>query len=152
MDSSDYDLSQPLSTSTSLRSSLPSYSDPHFALFLRKAFIKALGYSEDALSRPIIGVINTFSDFNPCHANAPQLVEAVKRGVQLAGGLAVEFPTISLHESFVSPTSMLLRNLMSMDTEETIRRQPVDACVLIGGPVCDICPSSVGCIGFSSLS
>ena len=131
----DYDLSRSLATnSTGLRQSLTSYGDAHFSLFLRKVFIKALGYSEDALSRPIIGIVNTYSSFNPCHANIPQLMDAVKRGVQLNGGLAVDFPTISLHESFSSPTSMYLRNLMSMDTEEMIRAQPCDAVVLIGGP------------------
>ncbi|CAK7214637.1 hypothetical protein SBRCBS47491_002213 [Sporothrix bragantina] len=131
----DYILDRPIQPVTGLRQGLPNYGDPHFALFLRKVFIKALGYSEDALSRPIIGIINTFSGFNPCHANVPQLVEAAKRGVQLAGGLAMEFPTISVHESFSSPTSMFLRNLMSMDTEEMIKAQPVDACIVIGG--CD---------------
>ncbi|RYN23561.1 putative dehydratase [Alternaria tenuissima] len=133
---SDYDLDIPIPASASgLRQGLTSYGDAHFSLFLRKVFIKALGYSEDALSRPIIGIVNTYSSFNPCHANIPQLIEAVKRGVQLNGGLAIDFPTISLHESFASPTSMFLRNLMSMDTEEMIRAQPCDAVVLIGG--CD---------------
>lgn len=131
--SPDYDLSQPITSSSGLRQGLTSYGDAHFSLFLRKVFIKALGYSEDALSRPIIGIINTHSSFNPCHANVPQLIDAVKRGVQLHGGLAIDFPTISLHESFSSPTSMFLRNLMSMDTEEMIRAQPVDACIMIGG-------------------
>ncbi|EAW08004.1 putative dihydroxy-acid dehydratase [Aspergillus clavatus NRRL 1] len=131
----DYDLSAPISSNSGLRQGLTSYGDAHFSLFLRKVFIKALGYSEDALSRPIIGIINTFSGFNPCHANVPQLIEAAKRGVQLNGGLAIEFPTISVHESFSYPTSMFLRNLMSMDTEEMIRAQPLDACIMIGG--CD---------------
>ena len=131
----DYDLSTPITSKTGLRQGLASYGDSHFSLFLRKAFIKAAGYGEDALSRPIIGIINTFSGFNPCHANVPQLIEAAKRGVQLHGGLAIDFPTISLHESFSSPTSMYLRNLMSMDTEEMIAAQPVDACIMIGG--CD---------------
>ncbi|KAI1328983.1 dihydroxy-acid/6-phosphogluconate dehydratase [Xylariaceae sp. FL0255] len=136
MDSNqDYDLSRPITSTQGLRQGLTSYGDAHFSLFLRKVFIKALGYSEDALSRPIVGIVNTYSGFNPCHSNVPQLIEAVKRGVHLAGGLAVEFPTISLHESFASPTSMFLRNLMSMDTEEMIRAQPVDAVVLVGG--CD---------------
>ena len=131
--SNDYDLSKPVSSQTGLRQGLTSYGDAHFSLFLRKAFIKAMGYSDDALSRPIIGIINTGSGFNPCHGNVPQLIDAVKRGVLLSGGLPVEFPTISLHESFAYPTSMFLRNLMSMDTEEMIRAQPVDACVMIGG-------------------
>src|SRR5271156_5655984 len=131
----DYDLRKLIESNSGLRQGLTSYGDAHFSLFLRKAFIKALGYSEDALSRPIIGVINTYSSFSPCHGNVPQLIEAVKRGVQLNGGLPIVFPTISLHESFASPTSMFLRNLMSMDTEEMIKAQPVDACVMIGG--CD---------------
>jgi dihydroxy-acid dehydratase len=129
----DYDLTQPLRTSTGLRQNLTSYGDAHFSLFLRKVFIKALGYSDDALSRPIVGIVNTYSGFNPCHGNVPQLIEAVKRGVHLNGGLAVEFPTISVHESFATPTSMYLRNLMSMDTEEMIKAQPVESVVLIGG-------------------
>lgn len=132
----DYNLNRAIQPQRGMRQGLPNYGDPHFALFLRKAFIKALGYSEDALSRPIIGIINTFSAFNPCHANVPQLVEAAKRGVQLHGGLAMEFPTISIHESFSSPTSMFLRNLMSMDTEEMIKAQPLDACIVIGGESC----------------
>ncbi|KAJ5349354.1 hypothetical protein N7541_007081 [Penicillium brevicompactum] len=131
----DYAIERPLVASTGLRQGLTSYGDAHFSLFLRKVFIKALGYSEDALSRPIIGIINTYSSFNPCHANVPQLIEAAKRGVQLSGGLAIDFPTISIHESFSYPTSMFLRNLMSMDTEEMIKAQPVDACIMIGG--CD---------------
>jgi dihydroxy-acid dehydratase len=129
----DYDISTPIISQQGLRQGLTSYGDAHFSLFLRKVFIKALGYSEDALSRPIIGIVNTYSSFNPCHANVPQLIEAVKRGVQLSGGLAIDFPTISIHESFSSPTSMYLRNLMSMDTEEMIKAQPCDAVVLIGG-------------------
>jgi len=129
----DYDLTKPITATTGLRQGLASYGDAHFSLFLRKAFIKALGYSEDALSRPIIGIINTYSALNPCHANVPQLIEAAKRGIQLNGGLAVEFPTISIAESFSSPTSMFLRNLMSMDTEEMIKAQPLDACIMIGG-------------------
>ena len=114
---------------------LTSYGDAEFSVFLRKAFIKAMGYSEDALSRPIVGIANTYSGYNACHGNVPDLVEAVKRGVMLAGGLPVEFPTISLHESFAYPTSMYLRNLMAMDTEEMLRAQPMDSVVLIGG--CD---------------
>lgn len=130
----DYDLSASIDLNgVGLRQKLTSYGDAHFSLFMRKLFIKAMGYSEDALSRPIVGIVNTYSSFNPCHANIPQLIDAVKRGVQLSGGLAMDFPTISLHESFAAPTSMFLRNLMSMDTEEMIRAQPVDAVVLIGG-------------------
>jgi dihydroxy-acid dehydratase len=118
-----------------MRKGLTAYGDPDFSLFLRKAFIKSMGLSDDALSRPLVGIANTFSDYNACHGNVPKLVEAIKRGVMLAGGLPMEFPTISIHESFAHPTSMFLRNLMAMDTEEMIRAQPMDAVVLIGG--CD---------------
>ena len=118
-----------------MRKGLTSYGDAEFSLFLRKAFIKGMGYSDDALDRPIIGIADTYSGYNACHATVPDLVEAVKRGVMLAGALPVPFPTISIHESFAFPTSMFLRNLMSMDTEELVRAQPMDAVVLIGG--CD---------------
>ncbi len=118
-----------------LEKGLTSYGDRGFSLFLRKAFIKGAGYTDDALSRPVVGIANTGSSYNPCHGNMPQLLEAVRRGVMLAGGLPVDFPTISIHESFAHPTSMFLRNLMSIDTEEMIRAQPMDAVVLIGG--CD---------------
>lgn len=117
------------------RKGLTSYGDAGFSLFLRQAFIKASGYSDDALDRPIVGITNTFSDFNPCHGNVPDLIESIKRGVLLAGALPMVFPTISIGESFAHPTSMFLRNLMAMDTEEMIRAQPMDAVVLIGG--CD---------------
>ncbi|PIW27068.1 MAG: dihydroxy-acid dehydratase [Rhodospirillales bacterium CG15_BIG_FIL_POST_REV_8_21_14_020_66_15] len=120
---------------TGMKKGLTRYGDDAFSLFLRKAFIKAMGYTDDALGRPIIGIADTFSGYNACHKTVPDLVEAVKRGVMLAGGLPVEFPTISIHESFAHPTSMFLRNLMSIDTEEMIRAQPMDAVVLIGG--CD---------------
>jgi dihydroxy-acid dehydratase len=120
---------------TGLRKGLTNYGDAGFSLFLRKAFIKAMGYSEDALDRPIVGITNTYSDYNPCHGNVPTLIEAVKRGVMLAGAMPMVFPTISIHESFSHPTSMYLRNLMAMDTEEMILAQPMDAVVLIGG--CD---------------
>ncbi|KQW77753.1 dihydroxy-acid dehydratase [Devosia sp. Root413D1] len=118
-----------------LRRKLTTYGDQGFSLFLRKAFIKAMGYSDDALDRPIVGIANTYSDYNPCHGNVPQLIEAAKRGVMLSGALPMVFPTISIHESFASPTSMYLRNLMAMETEEMIRAQPMDSVVLIGG--CD---------------
>ena len=118
-----------------LRKGLTSYGDEGFSLFLRKAFIKGAGYTDAALDRPVIAIADTGSDYNACHGNAPQLVEAVKRGVMLAGGLPMAFPTISVHESFAAPTSMYLRNLMAIDTEEMILAQPMDAVVLIGG--CD---------------
>jgi dihydroxy-acid dehydratase len=118
-----------------MRRNLTAYGDEEFSLFLRRAFIKAMGYTDEALERPIIGITNTYSGFNACHRTVPELIEAVKRGVMLAGGLPVEFPTITLHESFTHPTSMYLRNLMAIDAEEMIRAQPVDSTVLIGG--CD---------------
>jgi dihydroxy-acid dehydratase len=120
---------------TGMKKGLTSYGDAGFSLFLRKAFIKGAGFTDKALDRPVIGIANTGSAYNPCHGNVTQLIEAVKRGVMLAGGLPMDFPTISVHESFAAPTSMYLRNLMSMDTEEMIRAQPMDAVVLIGG--CD---------------
>ena len=118
-----------------IRRGLTNYGDAGFSLFLRKAFVKGSGLSDDALERPVIGITTTGSSYNPCHGNMPQLLEAVKRGIMLAGGLPMEFPTISIGESFAQPTSMFLRNLMSMDTEEMVRAQPMDAVVLIGG--CD---------------
>jgi dihydroxy-acid dehydratase len=120
---------------TGLRRGLTSYGDAAFSLYLRSAFIKASGYSDDALGRRVIGIVDTGSGFNPCHGNMAGLIEAAKRGVMLAGALPVTFPTISLHESFAHPTSMYLRNLMAMDTEEMLRALPLDAVILIGG--CD---------------
>jgi dihydroxy-acid dehydratase len=118
-----------------LASNTVDYGDKEFALFLRRAFIKGAGYTDEDLKRPIVGIVNTGSDFNPCHGNVPALIEAAKRGISQAGALPMVFPTISLHESFAAPTSLYLRNLMSMDTEEMIRAQPMDAVLLIGG--CD---------------
>lgn len=125
----------PEAASSGISKGLTNYGDRGFSLFLRKAFIKGAGYTDKALDRPVIGISNTGSSYNPCHGNMPQLMEAVKRGILMAGGLPMDFPTISLHESFSQPTSMYLRNLMSMDTEEMLRAQPMDAVVLIGG--CD---------------
>ncbi|HEY7972766.1 MAG TPA: dihydroxy-acid dehydratase, partial [Xanthobacteraceae bacterium] len=118
-----------------LRLRLAQYGDEEFALFLRRGFLKGAGFTDDALERPIVGVLSTASDFNPCHATAARLAEAVARGVRMAGALPFVFPTISLHEAFTFPTSMLLRNLMAMDVEEMLRALPLDAVVLIGG--CD---------------
>ncbi len=114
---------------------LTNYGDSEFSIFLRKAFIKGMGYSEEMLNKPIIGITNTYSDYNPCHGNIPDLIKSVKTGILSSGAIPLEFPTISIHESFAYPTSMYLRNLMSIDTEEMIKAQPMDACVLIGG--CD---------------
>ncbi|MEO0995008.1 MAG: dihydroxy-acid dehydratase, partial [Pseudomonadota bacterium] len=93
------------------------------------------GISPDLLARPVVGIAMTPSGFNNCHRGVPDLVEAVSRGVLAAGGLPRAFPTCSLGEVYLSPTSMVYRNLMAMDTEEMVRAQPMDAVVLIGG--CD---------------
>ena len=114
---------------------LTNYGDPDFALYLRRSFARSMGYSSDLLTRPVIGIADSFSGFNNCHRHFPELIEAVKRGVLAMGGLPLTFPTISLGEAFLSPTSLMFRNLMAMDTEEMIRAQPLDAVVLIGG--CD---------------
>ncbi len=118
-----------------LQSRLAQYGDEAFALFLRRGFLKAAGYTDDVLDRPVVGILSTASDFNPCHGTAAKLAEKIAAGVRLAGGLPFVFPTISLHEAFSFPTSMLLRNLMAMDTEEMLNALPMDSVVLIGG--CD---------------
>jgi dihydroxy-acid dehydratase len=118
-----------------MRRRLTRYGDDAFALFLRKSFIKGLGYGDAALDKPVIGIINTASDFNSCHGNVDELVQSAKDGVLAAGALPLAFPTISLHESFAYPTSMYLRNLMAMDTEEMMKALPLDGCILVGG--CD---------------
>jgi len=118
-----------------IRRNLTNYGDPEFSAYLRRSFARSMGYSKDMLERPIVGIAQSASGFNNCHRNVPELVEAVKRGVLGAGGLPVDFPTISLGEVFLSPTSLMFRNLMAMDVEEMVRAQPMDAVVLIGG--CD---------------
>jgi dihydroxy-acid dehydratase len=114
---------------------LTNYGDRDFSLYLRRSFAKSMGYSGAMLARSVVGIAYTASGFNNCHRHFPELLEAVKRGVLAAGALPVEFPTISLGEVFLEPTSLKYRNLMSMDTEEMIRAQPIDAVVLMGG--CD---------------
>ena len=114
---------------------LTNYGDRDFALYLRRSFARSMGYSSRALARPVIGIANSASGFNNCHRHFPELLEALRRGVHAAGGLPVDFPTVSLGEVFLEPTSMLYRNLMSMDVEEMVRAQPMDAVVLVGG--CD---------------
>ncbi len=121
--------------SKGLEKGLTNYGDPEFAGYLRRSFAKSMGYSREMLARPIIGIATSNSGFNNCHRLTPELVEAVKRGVLGAGGLPLEFPTISLGEVFLSPTSLVFRNLMAMDVEEMIRAQPMNAVVLVGG--CD---------------
>jgi dihydroxy-acid dehydratase len=118
-----------------IRRNLTNYGDPEFAAYLRRSFARSMGYSKDMLDRPIVGIAQSASGFNNCHRYVPELVEAVKRGVLGAGGLPVDFPTISLGEVFLSPTSLMFRNLMAMDVEEMVRAQPMDAVVLVGG--CD---------------
>jgi len=119
---------------TGVARNITSYGDVGFSRYLRAAFLAGAGYDADDLSRPLVGIADLSSDYNPCHRLMPGLVEQVKRGVLQAGGLPFVFPTMSLHESFASPT-MLFRNLLAMETEEMIRAQPMDAVVLLGG--CD---------------
>src|SRR5258708_6652427 len=118
-----------------LSNGLTNYGDKDFALYLRKSFARSMGYSNDMLARPTVGIAYTPSGFNNCHRHFPELLDAVKRGVIAAGGLPMEFPTVSLGEVFLNPTSLRFRNLMAMDTEEMIRAQPMDSVVLMGG--CD---------------
>lgn len=111
------------------------FSESGVAGFTHRAFTKSMGYDDEDMRRPVIGICNTFSELNNCHRHLRELAEAVKRGVWQAGGFPLEFPTISLGEIFLSPTSMLYRNLAAMDTEEMIRAQPMDGVVLLVG--CD---------------
>jgi dihydroxy-acid dehydratase len=114
---------------------LTNYGDADFSLYLRRSFATSMGYSREMLARPVVGIAQSASGFNNCHRHFPELIDAVKRGVVAAGGLPLDFPTISLGEVFLSPTSMMFRNLMAIDVEEMIRAQPMDAVVLVGG--CD---------------
>src|SRR5262245_14510447 len=118
-----------------LEHGLTNYGDRDFSLYLRRSFAQSMGYSRAMLGKPVVGIANTFSGFNNCHRHFPELLEAVKRGVLSAGALPIEFPTVSLGEVFLSPTSLKYRNLMSIDTQEMIGAQPMDAVVLMGG--CD---------------
>src|SRR5437763_10992758 len=118
-----------------LEHGLTDYGDRDFSLYLRRSFAQSMGYSQAMLTKPVVGIAYTASGFNNCHRHFPELLDSVKRGVLTAGGLPLEFPTISLGEIFLSPTSLMFRNLMAMDVEEMVRAQPMDACVLIGG--CD---------------
>ena len=104
--------------------------------FGHRSRIMQMGYAPaDWVGKPVIGIVNTWSDLQPCHAHFKQRVEDVKRGVLQAGGFPVELPAISVSESFVKPTTMLYRNLLAMETEELLRSHPVDGAVLMGG--CD---------------
>ena len=111
------------------------YGDRDFALYLRRSFAKSMGYSQAMLDRPVVGIVDTGSAYNNCHRTVPELIEAVKRGVLAAGGLPMPFPTVSLCEPSLFPTSMHYRNLAAMDTEAMLTAQPMDAAVLVGG--CD---------------
>src|SRR5699024_7595460 len=112
-----------------------SYGDKGFSNFIRMAFQRHLGYDEDDYKKPIIGICNTFSEVNRCHSHIKPMIETIKQGVIMEWGIPLEFPTISIGEMFTSPTTMLYRNLVAMDTEEMITAQPIDGVVLIGG--CD---------------
>src|SRR5579872_3641482 len=114
---------------------LTDYGDCDFSRYLRRSFAQSMGYSREMLAKPVVGLAFTGSDFNNCHRPFPELLAAVKRGVLAAGALPLEFPTISLGEVFLTPTSLKYRNLMAIDTEEIFRAQPMDAVVLMGG--CD---------------
>ncbi len=111
------------------------YGDRDFALYLRRSFAKSMGYSQAMLDRPVVGIVDTGSDYNNCHRTVPELIAAVKRGVLAAGGLPLAFPTVSLCEPSLFPTSMHYRNLAALDTEAMLTAQPMDAAVLVGG--CD---------------
>lgn len=114
---------------------LTSYGDAGFSRFVRMAFARHLGLGPEDYERPVIGICDTSSEINRCHTHFGPIVESVKRGILMAGGVPLRFPTISLGEIFTSPTTMLYRNLAAMDTEEMIRAQPIDGVILMGG--CD---------------
>ena len=111
------------------------FNEDGVAGFTHRAFIKSMGYDDLDISRPMIGICNTFSELNNCNRHLRELAEAVKRGVWQAGGFPLEFPTISLNDVVLNPTSMLYRNLAAIDTEEMIRAQPLDGVVLLAN--CD---------------
>ena len=110
--------------------------DPGYYGFARRAWMRSEGFGAEVFEgKPVIGIANSFSELNNCNAHLRQVAEAVKRGVWIAGGFPLEFPTISLGEMMMRPTTMLFRNLMAMDVEESIRANPLDGCVLLCG--CD---------------
>ena len=112
---------------------LTNYGDRDFALYLRRSFARSMGYSTASLAKPVVGIADSRSGFNNCHRHFPELIEAVKRGVLAAGGLPLAFPTVSLCEPSLFPTSMHYRNLAALDTEAMLTAQPMDAAVLVGG-------------------
>ena len=128
-------MSQVYKSAAGIDSRPTSYGDAGFSRYLRRAFLASAGYDQSDLDRPVVGIADTSSDYTPCHRLMPELVAAVKRGVLEAGGLPLVFPTMSLGEILLTPTSMLYRNLLAMETEEMIKAQPMDAVVLLGG--CD---------------
>jgi dihydroxy-acid dehydratase len=104
--------------------------------FSHRSRMLQLGYRrEDFTGKPVIAVVNTWSEINPCHAHLRERAEAVKRGVWQAGGFPVEIPAFSITETYMKPSPMLYRNLLAMDTEEALHSLPVDGAVLMGG--CD---------------
>ena len=112
------------------------WSGPEYYNFARRAWLRSEGFTRDAVEgKPVIGICNSWSELNNCNAHLRTVAEAVKRGVWAAGGVPLEFPTISLGEMFMRPTAMLFRNLMAMDVEECIRANPMDGVVLLCG--CD---------------
>jgi dihydroxy-acid dehydratase len=121
--------------SVGINKGLTNYGDLEFSSYLRRSFAKSMGYTNKTLKKPIVGIVNTSSGFNSCHRHFPELIVALKRGIETEGCMAVDFPVISLGEVYLYPTSMMFRNLMSMDVEEMIRAQPVDVVILLGG--CD---------------
>ena len=125
----------PIDDPTKLRS-YSWFNGKEYYNFSRRANVRALGISREAFhGKPVIGICNSFSELNNCNAHLRQVAEAVKRGVWAAGGFPLEFPAISLGEQYMKPTTMLFRNLMAMDVEESIRANPVDGVVLLCG--CD---------------
>src|SRR6184192_3988695 len=112
------------------------WGQPNYESFTRRAWMRSEGFSSDFFqNKPVIGICNSWSEFNNCNAHLRTVAEAVKRGVLAAGGFPLEFPTISLGEVYMKPTTMLFRNLMAMDVEECVRAYPLDAVVLLSG--CD---------------
>src|SRR6266498_2517348 len=112
------------------------WGQPNYESFTRRAWMRSEGFSSDFFqNKPVIGICNSWSELNNCNAHLRIVAEAVKRGVLAAGGFPLEFPTISLGEVYMKPTTMLYRNLMAMDVEESIRAYPLDGVVLLCG--CD---------------
>ena len=114
---------------------LTDYGDPGFSSFLRRAFLASAGYDETDLARPVVAIVDTSSDYTTCHRDMPALLAAVRRGVLQGDALPLTLPTLSLGEILITPTSMLYRNLLAMETEEALTAYPMDAAVLLGG--CD---------------